>query len=49
MSSRTPGDAIKKFLEEIFSSDLLSKYDQVLELISGPISIAKDKINVIDT
>ncbi len=49
MSSRTPGEAIKEFSQYITAENLFEKYDEVLGIIEGPLAVAKDKLNTVDS
>lgn len=49
MTARSPEDAIRKFVAEIKSDRLHSGFEKLLELISGPLSIVKAKLKVIDS
>ena len=49
MSSRTAGDAIKQFSNLVITENLVQKYNDILDLITGPLSVAKDKLKTVDS
>ncbi|CAL8100804.1 unnamed protein product [Orchesella dallaii] len=49
MSAKTSGQAIRQFVDTVKACSIVQKQHELKEIISGPLAVARDKIQLLET